>query len=118
MNSQPSKGFTLIELMIIVAITVVLAAVALSACLHVCMSACLHDCMSACLHVCMSACLHVCMSACQNYARQATFIQLISSSVVLKVPIEMRVQTRTFTAISFTGNLYWHHGIAPSHSAI
>jgi prepilin-type N-terminal cleavage/methylation domain-containing protein len=110
MNSQPSKGFTLIELMIIVAITVVLAAVALSACLHVCMSAC--------LHVCMSACLHVCMSACQNYARQATFIQLISSSVVLKVPIEMRVQTRTFTAISFTGNLYWHHGIAPSHSAI
>jgi prepilin-type N-terminal cleavage/methylation domain-containing protein len=102
MNSQPSKGFTLIELMIIVAITVVLAAVALSACLH----------------VCMSACLHVCMSACQNYARQATFIQLISSSVVLKVPIEMRVQTRTFTAISFTGNLYWHHGIAPSHSAI
>jgi prepilin-type N-terminal cleavage/methylation domain-containing protein len=107
MNSQPSKGFTLIELMIIVAITAVLAAVALSACLRV-----------ACLRVCVSACLRVCVSACQNYARQATFIQLISSSVVLKVPIEMRVQTRTFTAISFTGNLYWHHGIAPSHSAI
>jgi len=35
MNSQPSKGFTLIELMIIVAITVVLAAVALSECLSV-----------------------------------------------------------------------------------
>lgn len=71
MNNQPSKGFTLIELMIVVAIIGVLSAVALP--------------------------------AYQNYTRRATFVELISAVGGIKTPIEMRVQTRTAAAISFTG---------------
>jgi type IV pilus assembly protein PilA len=45
----------------------------------------------------------VALPAYQNYTRQATFIELISAVASLKVPIEMRVQTRTSAAINFTG---------------